>query len=240
MARSSFVLYSGDGEQIELLSNEEAGALFKALFRYVGKDVVMRDLPPAANMAFAFIRAQIDRDGDKYDAARQKRVEAGRLGGLQKALNAGTAKSCNSSIASNGKECLANLAVSVSDSVSVSVNNKLSDKSDCVSSFCRDVVDFLNQHTGKSYRSTTPATSKLVKARQSEGFTLEDFKTVISVKVSQWGGTDMEKYLRPATLFGTKFESYLQESERSNLQEPPRQADIDWDLVGYGPEEVSG
>ena len=43
----------------------------------------------------------------------------------------------------------------------------------------------------------------------NEKFTVDDFKTVIDKKSREWLGTDMEKYLRPETLFGTKFESYL-------------------------------
>ena len=55
------------------------------------------------------------------------------------------------------------------------------------------------------------------RVRINEGYTLEDFKRVIDVKVSQWGKEprsgekDMRVYLRPSTLFGTKFEGYLQE-----------------------------
>ena len=42
-----------------------------------------------------------------------------------------------------------------------------------------------------------------------EGFTIEDFKTVIDKKAAEWQGTDFEQYLWPTTLFGTKFEGYL-------------------------------
>jgi uncharacterized phage protein (TIGR02220 family) len=52
----------------------------------------------------------------------------------------------------------------------------------------------------------------LISARLNEGFTVQDFKTVIDNKVSSWfGNKDMEKFLRPETLFGTKFEGYLNE-----------------------------
>jgi uncharacterized phage protein (TIGR02220 family) len=55
----------------------------------------------------------------------------------------------------------------------------------------------------------------LVSARLNEGFTVQDFKTVIDNKVSSWfGNKDMEKFLRPETLFGTKFEGYLNEGHR--------------------------
>ena len=63
--------------------------------------------------------------------------------------------------------------------------------------------------TGSSYRHSTKKTKDLIKARFNEGFTLEDFKIVIDKKCVEWMNTDMQKYLRPETLFGTKFESYL-------------------------------
>ncbi|RXS23204.1 replication protein [Staphylococcus saprophyticus] len=73
----------------------------------------------------------------------------------------------------------------------------------------KNVIDFLNQKTDKNYKSTTRKTKDLIKARCNEGFNEQDFQTVIDNKVTEWKGTDMEKYLRPETLFGTKFESYL-------------------------------
>lgn len=72
-----------------------------------------------------------------------------------------------------------------------------------------EVVSYLNEKAGTNYRSSTPKTQSLIRARVSEGFTVEDFKVVIDKKCTEWTGTDMEKYLRPETLFGSKFESYL-------------------------------
>jgi len=77
------------------------------------------------------------------------------------------------------------------------------------------VIDYLNEkteRTGKEkYSSTSPKTQTLIKARLREEYELEDFKTVIDKKCKEWLGTDMEKYLRPETLFGNKFESYLKQ-----------------------------
>lgn len=74
------------------------------------------------------------------------------------------------------------------------------------------IIEYLNQKTKKNFRTTTPKTKDLIKARWNEGFGLEDFKKVIDVKVLQWlKKPDMCLYLRPETLFGTKFESYLNE-----------------------------
>ena len=90
------------------------------------------------------------------------------------------------------------------------------------SSFCRDIetiVSYLNLRAGSAYKTTTRKTRELIRARMNEGFTVDDFRTVIDNKVAEWGKPprsgekDMRKYLRPETLFGTKFESYLNEKK---------------------------
>lgn len=72
-----------------------------------------------------------------------------------------------------------------------------------------NIVDYLNLKAKTNYRSTTPKTQAFIRARMNEGFTEEDFKKVIDNMCSKWGGTDMAQYLRPETLFGNKFEGYL-------------------------------
>ncbi|MDH9060495.1 conserved phage C-terminal domain-containing protein [Staphylococcus epidermidis] len=87
----------------------------------------------------------------------------------------------------------------------------------------KDVIDYLNQQTGKNYKSTTKKNQTVIRARTDEGFSLDDFKRVIDNKVAEWKGTNMEKYLRPETLFGTKFEGYLnQELQPSGLDQLER------------------
>lgn len=76
--------------------------------------------------------------------------------------------------------------------------------------YCR-VVDYLNKKTNKNYRSTTKNTQKVIKARIDEGFKEEEFYKVIDNKVQTWTGTEYEKYLTPETLFGNKFDKYLNE-----------------------------
>lgn len=71
------------------------------------------------------------------------------------------------------------------------------------------IVDYLNEKAGTSFRAKSKDTQKHINARLEEGFTVEDFKTVIDNKCADWKGTEWEQYLRPSTLFGTKFENYL-------------------------------
>lgn len=96
----------------------------------------------------------------------------------------------------------------------------------------KDVIDYLNDKAKTKYRYNTPVTQKFIRARQNEGFTLQDFYDVIDVKCSQWlDDAKMSAYLRPETLFGTKFESYLNESgakqPSSNSASPSPDSDYD-------------
>lgn len=73
-----------------------------------------------------------------------------------------------------------------------------------------EIVDHLNQRAGTHYKATTASTRKLIKARLKEGFTVDEIKLVIDKKCTDWlNNRDMARYLRPETLFGPKFESYL-------------------------------
>ena len=76
------------------------------------------------------------------------------------------------------------------------------------------VIDYLNKKANTNYRASTKNTQSFINARLKEGYTVEDFKKVIDSKSREWLNTDFEKYLRPATLFGTKFESYLNEANK--------------------------
>ena len=99
-------------------------------------------------------------------------------------------------------------------------NNKynkdiLSGKPDGDLTKIKEIVEYLNQKTGKSFKYNTQKTQSCIKARLKEGFSADDFKTVINLKTEQWGkDPKMSVYLRPETLFGTKFEGYLNEAPK--------------------------
>lgn len=73
-----------------------------------------------------------------------------------------------------------------------------------------EIVAALNEAAGTSYRPTSKKTRQLIHARWAEGFRLPDFEAVIATMSAAWlEDPKMAAYLRPETLFGTKFESYL-------------------------------
>lgn len=94
-----------------------------------------------------------------------------------------------------------------------------------------EIIEYLNEKTNSQYRSTTNKTQNLIKARYNDGFLLDDFKKVIDVKTAEWlNDNNMSKYLRPETLFGTKFESYLNQKLVNNRTEYDADAKIDEEL----------
>lgn len=93
-----------------------------------------------------------------------------------------------------------------------------------------EIISYLNDKAGTGYKANSQATKRKINARLNEGFKLDDFKTVIDNKCSEWlGDSKMSKYLRPETLFGTKFESYLQQgpTKKESPARPKR------NIVGY-------
>lgn len=75
-----------------------------------------------------------------------------------------------------------------------------------------EIIDYLNECTGKSYKPTSKVAIVNINARLKEGYTKDDFIKVITIKSTKWLGTKFEDYLTPNTLFGNKFESYLNEN----------------------------
>lgn len=98
----------------------------------------------------------------------------------------------------------------------VSCNDTSNDTS---SEVYQSIISYLNEKAGTSFKHSTKKTRSLIHARLSEGFTADDFETVIDNKVTDWiNDPERVKYLRPETLFGTKFEGYLNERRNHHGQ----------------------
>ena len=75
-------------------------------------------------------------------------------------------------------------------------------------------IAYLNQVANKRYKFVDK-TKRLLLARFKEGYTLEDFKQVIDIKTAEWKDSpEFSKYLRPETLFGSKFDGYLNQKSK--------------------------
>ena len=107
------------------------------------------------------------------------------------------------------------------EELSTTSNNNTRDINTLSSSSTRtpykEIIDYLNEKTGRKYKHTAKVNQRVIKARMNEGYTLEDFKTVIDKKSVGWKNDEkMKEFLRPETLFSTKFDRYLNEDTKSN------------------------
>ncbi|WP_407399613.1 phage replisome organizer N-terminal domain-containing protein [Treponema sp.] len=109
-----------------------------------------------------------------------------------------------------GCNATCNATVTQSNAADIDIDKDIEEEIDYIS-----IVDYLNAKAGTKFKPGSDKTRRLIRARWNEGFRLDDFKTVIENKCKSWLGSDMEKFLRPETLFGTKFESYLNERNKN-------------------------
>ena len=211
MCRNSFILYTDQKETIDELSDEEAGKIFKALYEYNKTEQI--NLTGVLKAIFMQFKVFLDKDNTKWEETKSKRSEAGKKG-MESRWKSITKDNNVITKDNNVKQAITkitdNVNVNVNDNVNV--NNKYN-------IYIVEILDYLNQKIGSKYKSTTPKTIACIKARLKEKFTIDDFKQVIDKKVKEWKDTEMEKYLRPEALFGTKFESYLNQKEFKTQKE---------------------
>lgn len=105
------------------------------------------------------------------------------------------------------------------NNTSISNNTSINNK-EIYKESIEEIINYLNNKIDTHYKTTTPKTKQLITARLNEGFTVEDFIKVIDNKYSTWfKDKKMCTYLRPETLFGTKFENYLNEKVKKRLSD---------------------
>ena len=205
--RNSFVMYTAYKDQINMLTREQRGDLLTAVLSYArGEELPQMDGITA--MAFSFIRSDMDRDADKYEKTCEARRQAGAMGGRPKANGfSEKAKKANGFFENQTK---AKKPDNDNDNENDNdLKNIMSGKPAAEYPY-KAIIQYLNDKTGKSFQDKSKDTRKHIKARIDEGFTENDFYKVIDNTVKRWkGDAKMCDYLRPATLFGTKFESYL-------------------------------
>ena len=212
--KDNILINLDDYQAVRNFSNEDAGKLFHTICRYsLGEEI--GDLEGKIQVAFNFFKNRLDKYRKKWEKTRKARIESGKLGGL--------AKQANAKFAKQNKQTVANLPVNVSDSVSDSVGvNDINDsvgvndikKKASPSEEVITILEDLNKRikSKKGFSPSAKVNQNLIKARMSEGFTAENFITVNEKKVKQWlHDPAMSKYLRPETLYGKKFDGYLNE-----------------------------
>lgn len=172
--KESLVLYTSYADQVDTLTDENAGKLLKTILHYVRDGNDMGILTGETKMAFAFIRYHLDADAKKWEETRRKRQEAGRNGGNVRAKNLRS----ESIFLSEGKHCLANVA----GNGKVTVNEKIT-VNECVDSIMDEISFPLD------FRQTATAWFTYKKERGDEQTTSTIRSTLIQMKhgIDQFG-----------------------------------------------------
>lgn len=109
----------------------------------------------------------------------------------------------------------------------------LNEKEKAINKAVSEIIDFLNMKCGTRYRKSG-ASKKCITARLNDGYTVDEFKVVIIKKYEDWNGTEFEKYMRPQTLFGTKFDEYLNQPYKKKKENMFIMTDEELDLFAKG------
>lgn len=176
-----------------------------------------------------FIRhKRLEMERQKQDAFRQKQSKNGKKGGrgnksetqqptdtANKKGSALSGKSQTKAKKRSSSPTSTSSPTSNTDTSNAKALGKPNKKDEQVKNICERAVKYLNDKAGKKFHHNSARTLKSVSARVNEGYTSVDFKVVIDNMCYNWlenredDNKDMSQYLRPSTLFGPKFEDYL-------------------------------
>lgn len=143
----------------------------------------------------------------------------------KKALLEETRKSSDSRLTSDESS----YSYSISNSNSLSFSNSI-----------KEIIDYLNIKTNKRYTYSNKSINRYITGRLNDGFTVDDFKTVIDKKYDEWIGTEFEQYLKPTTLFApSHFEEYLNQPEKKKKDTAQERRDLVDSFVDQVPTGLS-
>lgn len=211
MAKSYTALPHELLEETEELNDAEFGRLIKAMMRYSmsGEPI---DLNGSERFYAKRVMNIVDRFNNSETETSEKRSEAGRKGAearWQKMANDGKTWQTHSANSKNGYTNTNTKPIPNQKKDTPISPGKKDPESGETEADAKAVIDYLNQAAKTKYRYSEHSL-KHIRARLNEKYTVEDCKTVIDKKCSEWiGDTKMQQYLRPETLFGSKFENYL-------------------------------
>ena len=213
-----FTMFRSTFEALRAFPSEDMKKAYVMIGEYALDGILPEPEESVAYGLFCSIKPLIDTSA--------KRSIAGRSGGEATQEHHGSKVQANlkqnrSNAEANPKQTEANVKQNASDTEQKMKEESIKKKYKDILFPYGDVIDYLNEKAGTHYKAGVKATQEKIKARCNEGFTLDDFKTVIDKKTAEWkSDPKMSKYLRPETLFGTKFESYLNQGETRGTAKP--------------------
>lgn len=204
-------LYFSNLSQLERLSFEQVGRLTVGIMKYKARGEPFNfDDDTVLSVVAEGILGRVEEDFSSYERICAKNRVNGSKGGAPKGN-----KNAQKSTETTDRLKTTQL------NKQITKENKIYSRASATTytSEIKEIIDYLNQKTCTTYRATTKNTVKHITARLNEGYTVADVKAVIDSKAREWLGTEYQKYLRPDTLFGSKFENYLNAADNNRDQQ---------------------
>lgn len=223
--KDNFLLKKSQQMVFNELSDVDAGKLIKGIFNYVNYGD--SELDGYLKVIFIPIKSDIDENEENY----RKRCAINKINGSKGGAPKGNKnakkeettennQSVEKTTENNMNSHISYITTHISDNHNS--NNHISDNKDII----KKIIDYLNIKTNSKFKYNTKTTQQKINARLNEGYSLDDFIAVIDKKYDEWIGTEFEVYLCPETLFGTKFEKYLNQKTSRKKSKTDKQLDI--------------
>lgn len=225
MDKLGLIIHPEDFKDLLEMTPEETGKVTQNVIKYfIGEEVVDFD-DRYLDRVSRDMKGRIDRDRKNY----KDKAYAGSIGGKR-----GGAPKGNQNATKNKAETKQNKAESKqnqSKNKAEQSENKakqtlipipiLKPINNNINSFVEEIVAFLNEKTGKRFQPRGE-TERLINGRLNEGYTVDDFKKVITIKCNEWkDDPKYSRYLQPSTLFApSHFDEYLNQPEKIKMQKP--------------------
>lgn len=213
--KDNFLLKKSQKEVFEQLTDEEAGKLIKGIFQYATTGE--NKLEGYLNIIFIPIKNEMDKNEERYIKVcerNKKNIEkrwdtkntTGKSGIPNDTKNTDNHNHIHLENKSNSNR-------GMGEEEEKKETFKDTDDDGLLSEISKKVIEHLNKTAGTNFRYTSKLNRSKINARLNEGYKLDDFIDVINKKHKEWQGTEFERYLCPETLFGNKFEKYLNQKE---------------------------
>lgn len=221
---NSFTIYREYYDLITLLSEEEQANVLLAISKYMFDDEEIK-LTDRENKVFVNLKRPLQKSKNKSQNANKNKSNQNQ----------------NEIKLKSNEDTHLNVYVNVHDNVLEDkgcgekkplVTNDVSS----LTEITKEILNYLNKKTNSNFRCSSKATQTKINARLNDGYSLNDFIVVIDKKYAEWKGTEFEQYLCPETLFGTKFEKYLNQKIKTNKM--PEWFNKDIEVVQASEEEI--
>lgn len=213
------IIHPEDFNDLLNMSVEEAGMVTQNVIKYfLGTDEPIPD-DRFLNRVTRDMRGRVDRDRKKYTDKALAGSKGGKISAEIKQKSSKSQAEFKQSSSRNqaeNKQKPSRVQADVKQTSSPIPIPILIPKDNNINSFVEEIVAFLNEKTGKHFQPKGE-TERLINGRLNEGYTIDDFKKVITIKCNEWkDDPKYSRYLQPSTLFApSHFDEYLNQPEKT-------------------------